>query len=418
MRKFNGGGGASLPMWNTRDPGGNLLSRFLRMRLTTATLFLFTIVLVCSFLRFFVIFHRISIAILLLNTYDYIEIFACLVSIYLLRRVLVSDFYEIPLRRTGIVIFVYGGYYGTHGDFKEGKAFHCVQCTAGSSAFIARTATHPPFLIRTFDPRDDIWVSRHIHYYGVWETSIMDVFHTVLKDCKVSETKRRRVVDAGANLGFFSLLSGVSGCRVDAFEVQDEVIDLHTTSIYLNNLHVDDPLAVERQQSHYALHHLAVSKAPGETLRYDPYFLYQKTNPGGVGIGTSGRRQVQTTSLDDFFLHGSEKDKLQEDENILLLKIDVEGHEGHVIEGAEKLLEKRRVDNLIVEIRLETSATVLWLQGVGYSARYIAEPTWFSGFFVNTEKVVDLPTTEEGLREFFGSLKTPRADVWFSLGNK
>lgn len=102
------------------------------------------------------------------------------------------------------------------------------------------------------------------------------------------------------------------------------MIDLIQTSISLNNF----------SSARVQLFHRAVNDLPSNsTLSFSPR--------GGDTTTTNGSLHVSTVRLDDVLkpFHS----------NVLLLKIDVEGFELHVLRSAEQLFRAKRIEHLIFE---------------------------------------------------------------------
>nr|MBA2622042.1 FkbM family methyltransferase [Chthoniobacterales bacterium] len=124
------------------------------------------------------------------------------------------------------------------------------------------------------------------------------------------------VYDIGANVGFYTLLAselvGDSG-RVIAFEPLPRNLSLLRDHIHLNNLR--NVQVIEA----------AVADRIGDAMFDD------QRNPSMGQLSESGRIEVRTVALDD----------LVESETIPppdFIKIDVEGAEGGVLKGAERVL--------------------------------------------------------------------------------
>jgi FkbM family methyltransferase len=169
-------------------------------------------------------------------------------------------------------------------------------------------------------------------------------------------------VDVGANVGNFSLLAarrvGASGL-VAAFEPNPET--------YARLL---DHIAINHANGLVSFH-AAVGAAPGSVD------LVCTENSGLSHLG-SGRvneraaRRVAQTTLDDSL------PPLLRGRSIDLMKIDVEGAELGVLQGAEQLLLAGRIERLHVEIcaellgRFETTPEQIWrfMEERGYTARH------------------------------------------------
>ena len=153
---------------------------------------------------------------------------------------------------------------------------------------------------------------------GVFEAYETETFRTFLKPGMT-------VVDIGANIGYYTLLAakgvGSQGC-VYAFEPEPTSHSFLERNMRANGC------------ENVSLFTIAISNKKGEILLH-----ISKTNKGNHSIIDLPNRskeftssvKVRTKTLDDVCL--SEKIP-----NIDLIKIDVEGAEGHVLKGMQKTL--------------------------------------------------------------------------------
>jgi FkbM family methyltransferase len=159
------------------------------------------------------------------------------------------------------------------------------------------------------------------------------------------------LLDVGAHLGAYSLRAAAANlCReIYAVEGSVEIFDALRKNIALNNFGgIIKPI------------NAAVSDAARKAIYYDDS---ETDNSGGSGLAESRRgirggpnpaaREIKTTTLDDLF-------SLQD--RRIALKMDVEGHEARVLQGAATLLAQNRV-LLQVEVWPENAAHLnLFLQ--------------------------------------------------------
>ena len=165
-------------------------------------------------------------------------------------------------------------------------------------------------------------------------------------------------LDVGANVGSFSMLAGQrvgSFGRVFSYEPNPRTMQLLCKSTVMNWMHeriVLRPVAVgevagnvrltftpERLGDAQVGHDDVVSTTLGETIR-------------ALGGKNSEVIDVPSVTLDEEF---------PVDLPIKLLKIDVEGQEGAVLKGARRLLEKRCVDFILVEVQREVAGS-RWIE--------------------------------------------------------
>ena len=134
-------------------------------------------------------------------------------------------------------------------------------------------------------------------------------------------------VDVGANLGYFSLMAAAMGCRVIAFEPMERNVARFLASI-------------ARNRAAITLYQNAVAHQAGRVVALRP--THAATNYGNGQIITSGEESTEdatTVRLDDVGITGT----------IDLLKIDVEGFELSVLDGARRLLCAGAIRRVVLE---------------------------------------------------------------------
>lgn len=150
---------------------------------------------------------------------------------------------------------------------------------------------------------------------GRYEDDNVEVLHSFIGEDTTT------FVDAGANLGYFSLLIGArlppSG-RVFAFEPHPRLAELARRNAFINGL-----------ASIVAVHPFGLSDSEAETD-----FSFPKGHLGGGLIGSNNRPEQfdvvrsRVRRLDDV---------LDGDATVDLMKIDVEGHEPAVMRGMQQI---------------------------------------------------------------------------------
>jgi FkbM family methyltransferase len=159
-------------------------------------------------------------------------------------------------------------------------------------------------------------VTREIYYYG---------FNC--RDCRVLSRLVRPgqvVLDIGANIGYFSLLFakwvGAAGA-VHAFEPFPETVLRLKRNLELNAC----------LNSIVRIHELAISDAVGSLSMAVP----DQGNSGCNYLRTDGSRTIEVTTLDAFV----QQERLS---RVDLIKIDIEGSEVALLEGARETIERFR----------------------------------------------------------------------------
>lgn len=134
-------------------------------------------------------------------------------------------------------------------------------------------------------------------------------------------------VDVGANSGSYTVLaSGALGARSTAFEPVPAAFQRLEANVRLNNI-----------AGRVSCHNLGLAAAPG-MLRFTSG---SDTTNHAIAAGEQDLSsiEVRVTTLDEALVHAP-----------LLMKIDVEGYETPVIEGATNTLRNTSVKALIVEL--------------------------------------------------------------------
>lgn len=188
-------------------------------------------------------------------------------------------------------------------------------------------------------------------------------------DLPVTETLWRltdsgeSAVDVGANIGYMTAVlaarvGGTSG-KVTAFEAHPEIF-----------AELDYNIQHWRSQTQIESYAIAVSNQPGEvTLAIDAAFTTNR------GLATVVSRDVK--ALHQFLVKATTLDARFSNEAIHVLKVDVEGHEFQVFQGAEQLLQQKRIRDCVFEEHGDypTPATTL-LEKHGYKVWRIARQFW------------------------------------------
>ena len=161
-------------------------------------------------------------------------------------------------------------------------------------------------------------------------------------------------IDVGANLGAYTILAcGVKKCKGYCFEPVPETYDKLVDNLRINSLLDDDqvkPFCV------------GVADKPGVML----FSTDKNTENSFVAQSNPSRNtiEVEVTSLDTV-LHG---------QSPTIIKVDVEGFETLVINGARQILGSGSVHSLIIELYglgeqygFDEDALIATLQGYGYN---------------------------------------------------
>lgn len=159
-----------------------------------------------------------------------------------------------------------------------------------------------------------------------------------MKGAKASALKSPRVLDIGANAGEWTAMAlecanqvGLSDVRVDAFE---------PTPAIATRLKSRHAAAIEKGQVHVA--EMAVGAREG-SVRFAVVDGLRGTNHIATGEGQG--IDVPLTTVDAWF-------DAQRIERAVLVKVDTEGNDANVVEGAAKSLAAGRIDLLQFEYNI------------------------------------------------------------------
>jgi FkbM family methyltransferase len=203
---------------------------------------------------------------------------------------------------------------------------------------------------------NDLYIGRSIERYGEFGEQELDVLRTALPEGGIA-------FDVGANIGTHAVAlarqTGPAG-SVFAFEPQRVVHGMLATNATLNGLGWIHPI------------HAAVGAAPGELLMPD-YVYTNEANYGAIALGETERGwPVRVVTLDAWCW-------LPRVDGV---KIDVEGMEAQVLDGARELIARFRPVLFVENDRTSTSVGVLErLLAAGYRVywhvvRLFREDNW------------------------------------------
>lgn len=223
-------------------------------------------------------------------------------------------------------------------------------------------------------------VGRILYWSGFqkYEPETLKVF------CELAK-KSNTVMDIGANTGLFTLAAKAANpeAAVHAFEPVPEIFNQFSYHCSANALN-----------SGLVLNNIALSKEPGLEYIHIPYESMGSATlvQGGINNLRGKQKRISVTSLDEYVSNHRIK-------RIDLIKIDVEGHEFEVLQGATRTL-SRDSPNIICECLPigDNDSTERLLHKIGYLIYWLTR----SG----PQKVGSLKPTETG--EFHNFLFTKK----------
>lgn len=196
--------------------------------------------------------------------------------------------------------------------------------------------------LRDADPRN-YWI------HGSFDPDLIEVARQIIG-------KKGVVWDIGANFGLFSfgLIPWLdSSSRFDLFEANPQL-----------QIPLQASRSLQDKMERVHLHPYGVGRSEGKL-----HFQIDRKNLGASYVSDSGGMEISVISLDDFF-------KKNSIEKVDFMKLDVEGYEYEVLEGAADLLKDRKIAVIHCEISQEnqkrrgrtTSDLSQLMKGYGYGA--------------------------------------------------
>jgi FkbM family methyltransferase len=168
---------------------------------------------------------------------------------------------------------------------------------------------------------DDQVIAKDFAQQGNYEQSLIEWAASLIDPTTL-------FLDIGAHVGTYSLFIAKRCAGVHSFECGPKTFNYLCANI-----------AIQDMDSHITPHRIALGSKPGHT----PYYLHAPKDGGGNSCIAFARRdspfiQVPVATLDSFHL-----------DNIGLIKIDVEGFEKDVLEGAVETLKRSGYPRILFE---------------------------------------------------------------------
>jgi len=169
----------------------------------------------------------------------------------------------------------------------------------------------------------------------IWEKKLYNLYKTLLNENDV-------VIDIGAYIGTHTLPLSHFSKKVYAFEGNDDIFSFLNKNIETNNITNITPFNVVLSNSNNLLK-----------------FYERNTGTSRVSnkLIKGNCKVVEPKILDDL---------IPNDEKIKLIKIDVEGHEFEVLEGAKNIIEKSRPIILIEVFKKNLNKLNEWSEANNY----------------------------------------------------
>jgi FkbM family methyltransferase len=181
------------------------------------------------------------------------------------------------------------------------------------------------------------YIDRRVEAFGNYEHKQINYFID-----NIQSINPQIFIDIGGNVGLYSLrvAKKIKNIRVVCYEPDLRNISQLYSNLYLNELY--DIIEVRR---------IAISNVI-EKLKFS---RHNQENPGRSMISDDGEYIVETTTLDNDFQYKNMQ---------IAIKIDVEGHELYVLEGAEQLLTQN--DCLVQVESFDLQPVLEYMNRIGY----------------------------------------------------
>ena len=211
-------------------------------------------------------------------------------------------------------------------------------------------------ILLNLDIRDSI--DREIYFTGQYEEKQIQLLIENIKKFNI-----HRFIDVGANIGVYalSIASSISNITVDAFEPHHGAFERMEVNVRQNNL-----------SNIVNCHNLALSDENKEGYLSAGY-RFGKYQSGGAKVSPLGEIKIKQVRGDDI---------IKDSNNVIAIKIDVEGFELSVLRGFVNLIKNNKVFLQIEIFEAEFTKTSSFLEK--YNFKLIDK-----GTFTHQETVQD-----------------------------
>jgi FkbM family methyltransferase len=227
---------------------------------------------------------------------------------------------------------------------------------------VLKTRTEPPFWIAVYRRHDGLkeqgvdgtWdpLGDSVYTHGLWDMHDTDIFYKVLKN--QCNSGKGLVVDVGGHCGYFTILAAMQGCRVHVWEGSPRHATMIHLNVWLNGL--SDRVVVHNNICGTGSAPLVFSGVGMEghvsgSYAHSDNAEFLKTLGSQYANKTKGEQasglRVYPLAIDDVV-----------DEEVMLMKVDVEGYEPHVFNSARKLLQRGMVRYVVFEYNMWRAMTI------------------------------------------------------------
>lgn len=242
-------------------------------------------------------------------------------------------------------------------------------------------------LAKVVADREGTFLAGNLHHYWVThnEKSLLTKIATALIKAK-EKNGQCSLIDCGMNDGFYTMLGGFLGCIVHSYEIQDACISYAKKVMSQNVQHSMIPAENFHKVE---IHRSVISNVVNDTVEI-PFPASHLCDGGFTMTGAVNTRMhrmhahMALTRMETFTTQ-TLATSFAGINVIDVLKVDVEGHEGEVLAGADSLLKANKIKMVVFEAQVvdESGFPTGWVQpeeamdvvktilGYGYSARFM-----------------------------------------------
>lgn len=208
---------------------------------------------------------------------------------------------------------------------------------------------------------NDFYVSKSVEVYGEWSHGEIELISKIIP-------KNANIIEAGSNIGSHTVFIARDICpngKVYAFEPRRTVFQMLCANLALNgiyNVHAYQCGIGDKQESFRE-----------GSIDYDTI-----QNIGGLSLGDlrGQSEKVDITTLDNF---------LDQNEDISLIKSDIEGYEYRMLQGAKRLIERCRPTMYLEnDIKGDSFELISYLHSIHYDVWWHIVPLYRNNNFART----------------------------------
>jgi FkbM family methyltransferase len=226
---------------------------------------------------------------------------------------------------------------------------------------ILKTKTEPPFWLAMYRRLDGVRKSgpdgtwdppaAAVLASGIYDSDITSLFYKAISGRCLNGSGV--VVDVGGNMGYFTILSAMQGCRVHVWEGSPRHASMIYMSVWMNGL--NDRVTIHNNICGTGSQPLAFSGLGADGHVAGSYLNSDNPNFQKV-LGAGYRVETENDKSSGVLVHPLAIDTVIAEE-VLLLKVDVEGYEPHVFKSAQRLLERGMVRYAVFEYNMWRAMT-------------------------------------------------------------